>query len=395
MSRFRFELAQPADDAELRQIMAATPMPGQIAVSLRREPSWFDAAVVDGQFRQVVACRDLRTGRLIGFGCRSIREVYINGQPGSVGYLSSLRALPDHRNLGLLARGYAAFRDLHGDGRVPFYLTTIAAGNRTALNVLTSGRAGLPNYRPAGAYFTVAVTRPRRRAARSSRGVSVRPARPEDLETVLDFLAEVGPRRQFFPRLKAHDFLSPEGSMRGLAFDNLLLAERGGRLVGTLAGWDQSGFRQSVVHAYRGWIRWARPLYNAWGWLCGRPGLPRPGGGFRYLMAALPVVADDDANLFVALLQALRDRTAGGPWAYILVGLHETDPLLRLVQRFQAACYKTHLFVVSWGTAIAAWLAWMAAYLTWSWEASESSWTGSRVPGPNVDHQPLCRSCMP
>jgi hypothetical protein len=348
MSRFQFELAQSADDAELRRIVAATPIPGRIAVSFRREPSWFDAAVVDGQFRQVVVCRDGRTGQLIGFGCRSVRDVYINGQPASVGYLSSLRALPDHRNLGLLSRGFAAFRELHGDGRVPYYLTTIAAGNRTAIDILTSGRAGLPKYHAAGTYYTVALALPRRRTRRSGGGHSVRPARLDDLEAVLAFLADAGPRRQFFPRLGANDFLSAEGTMRGLALENILLAERGGRVVGTLAGWDQSGFRQSVVHAYRDWMHWARPLYNAWGFLRGRPGLPPPGGAFRYLTAALPVVADDDANLFAALLDVLRDRIAGGPWSYLLVGLHETDPLLRLVQRFQAACYKTHLFVVCW-----------------------------------------------
>src|SRR5690348_8142448 len=135
MSAYRFELATPDDDADLRRVLAATPMEGRIAIAFRREPSWFAAAVVDGRFRQVVACRDRETGRIIGFGSRSIREVYLNGRPASVGYLSGLRVLPEHRNLGLVARGYAALRALHADGRVPFYLTTIAAGNETALKI--------------------------------------------------------------------------------------------------------------------------------------------------------------------------------------------------------------------------------------------------------------------
>src|SRR4051794_16637823 len=100
MSRFRFELATPADDADLRHILAATPMPGRIRVGFQREPSWFAAAVVDGHFRQVVACRDSQTGRLIGFGCRSVRRLYVNGAPAEVGYLSGLRVLPEFRNLG-------------------------------------------------------------------------------------------------------------------------------------------------------------------------------------------------------------------------------------------------------------------------------------------------------
>ena len=348
MSRFRFELATPADDADLRQVLDATPMEGRIAVAFRREPSWFDAAVVDGRMRQVVACRDLQSGRIIGFGCRSIREVYVDGRPAHVGYLSSLRLLREYRNFGLVARGYARFRELHGDGRVPFYLTTIAAGNETALRVLTSRRAGLPAYRAAGAYHTVALAVPRRRRATTGGGVTVRPARPEDLPEVLDFLTTAGPRRQFFPRLQPSDFLSPEGTMRGLSFDKLLLAERGGRLIGTLAGWDQHDYRQSVVRAYNGSIRWARPLYNGWSWFCGRPGLPQTGEAFHYLIGALPVVAEDDASIFAALLEALRHQAAGGPWTHVLVGLHEADPLLRVAQRYQAACYVTKLFLVSW-----------------------------------------------
>ena len=323
-------------------------MEGRISLSFCREPSWFAGAAVDGRLRQVIACRDLRTGRIIGFGCRSIRDAYVNGRSSVVGYLSNLRLLPEHRGLGLVARGYAVFRELHGDGRAPFYLTTIGAGNRTALSVLTSGRAGLPAYHPAGAYYTFVVPLPRRRKRSAVGKIDVRPATAEDLPAVLDFLATVAAQRQFFPRLEANDFLSPEGTMRGLSFDKLLLAERGGRLVGTLAGWDQHSYRQTVVCAYHGRLRALRPLYNAWAWFINRPGLPKPGQAFPYLMGALPAVAADDDNTFAALLEDLRRRAAGGPWGYLLIGLHERDPLLRVVQRYQPMCYMTHLFLVCW-----------------------------------------------
>ena len=136
--------------------------------------------------------------------------------------------------------------------------------------------------------------------------------------------------------------------MRGLSLDRVLLAEREGRLVGTLAAWDQHGYRQSVVHAYHGWLRWARPLYNTWAWLLGRPGLPWPGGAFRYLTGALPVVANDEDDIFATLLEVLRDRSTGGPWTHLLIGLHEADPLLRVAQRYQATDYVTHFFLACW-----------------------------------------------
>jgi hypothetical protein len=368
MTRFQFELAGPADDADLRLVLASTPMAGRMAVSFQREPSWFGGAVVDGFSRQVVACRDQNTGRIFGFGCRSLRELYVNGEPATVGYLSGLRVLPEYRNRGLVARGYAFFRQLHQDGRTPFYLTTIAEGNETALRILTSGRAGLPRYHPAGRCHTVAIALPRRgpgfRPARSgpnrqagSLPHEIRPAGSTDLSAVLEFLNTVGRRRQFFPLYHREDFLAPDGLLRGLELNRLLLAERGGRLMGMVAAWDQHAYRQHVVHAYTGWLRSLRPLYNILAWLRGSAGLPAAGQPLRTLMAALPLVVNDDPAIFADLLTALRDHCGGGPWTHLLVGLHEHDPLLPVARRFQCACYASLLFLVCWPDGDAARLA--------------------------------------
>jgi hypothetical protein len=355
MSRYQFELATPADDADLRHVLAATPMEGRISVTFRREPSWFAAAAVDGPFRQVVAARDLATGRIFGFGCRSIRQAYINGLPGAVGYLSNLRVLAAYRKRGLVARGYAFFRTLHQDGRVPYYLTTIADGNDAALATLTSGRAGLPSYHPTGRYITVVIPlhRSGNGADRPARGtaahdVTVRSARPDDLPAMLDFLATEGARRQFFPCYQAEDFLAPDGKLQGLGWDSLVLAERRGRIVGTLAGWDQHAYRQTLVNGYRGWLGRVRPLYNVFCKLRGIAGLPAPGSSLRYLLATLPLVADDEPDVFAALLNRVRARAAGGPCSHLLVGLHEADPLLRLACRYESARYVTRLYLVCW-----------------------------------------------
>jgi hypothetical protein len=324
-------------------------MPGRIAVGFRREPSWFAAAVVEGYFRQVVACRDLDTGRLIGFGCRSIRRVYLNGQPADIGYLSSLRVLPAYRNIGLVARGYAFFRKLHADCRVPFYLTTIAEGNETALKILTSGRAGLPTYHPAGRYHTIALALPRRPPNVSELpGVSLRPATADDLPALRDLLATEGPRRQFFSRYEHDDFLSAEGRLRGLTLDQIILAERSGRPVGMIAAWDQHAIRQSVIEGYSGWLKWVRPVYNTWQSMRGASALPAPGQPLRYLSAALPLVADNDPDVFAALLAEVRRRFGGGPASHLLIGLHEADPLLPIARRWETACYTTFLYLVAW-----------------------------------------------
>lgn len=348
MSRYRFELATRADDADLRHILAETPMPGTIVVSFRREPSYFDA-VVDGPFHQVVAARDTESGRLVGFGARAVRQRYVNGQSEPIGYLSSLRLLAEHRNRGLVARGYAYFRKLHADARTRLYLTTIAEGNPVALDLLTSGRAGLPAYHFAGRYHTVALPliRAGRRNLPAQGRITIREARVEDVPAVVAFLEQEGPRRQFFPRYEASDFFTEQGCFRGLRPGDLLLAYRDGGLVGTLAGWDQRGYRQTVVHGYRLSLRWARPFYNGWARLRGQPRLPAPGESFGYLTAALPVVACNDPEVFRSLLEALRSR-ASPEVSYLLVGLHEDDPLLPVLRAYQATWYTTRLYLVCW-----------------------------------------------
>jgi hypothetical protein len=359
MSQYRFDLATPADDADLRRVLAQTPMPGPFAVSFRREPSYFAAAGVDGRFRQVVAARDCTADRVVGFGSRTISERFINGRPESIGYLGGLRLLAAHRNRGLVARGFAYFRRLHADGRARLYLTTIAERNEPALRILTSGRAGLPTYHFAGCYHTATLPLRAKRGRGPFSGrtrkrspspfcTQVRAARIDDVPEILAFLTAVGPRRQFFPCYRAEDFFGAEGALRDLEPADLLLAFRAGQLVGTLAAWDQHSFRQTVVDGYPAYLGWTRVLYNGWARWTGRPRLPPPGSALRYLTAALPVVADDDADVFAALLDALLVRGAEKAGEYVLLGLHEADPLLRVVRNYRAVWYTTQLYLVCW-----------------------------------------------
>lgn len=348
MSRYRFELAGPADDADLRHVLANTPMPGDIALTFCREPSFFAAPGVDGFATQVVACRDTSTGRIVGFGCRSLRRQYVNGEPATIGYLSTLRLLAEHRSLGLLALGYRFFRELHRDGQTPLYLTTIAEGNEAALKLLTSGRAGLPAYHAAGRYHTVAI--PIGGIARPPMpdGMRLTVAAEADWPRIVGFLRIWEPRRQFFPCYDVPD-LAAGGALQGLAATDVLCAWRGYELVGVLGGWDQQDYRQTIVHSYSGRMRWLRPIYNTWQRLRESPPLPRAGEWISYLTAALPIVADADCEVFDLLLRTLLSRAAERNAAdFLAVGLAEGDPLLPVLDRVGGTRYVTRVFHVVW-----------------------------------------------
>jgi hypothetical protein len=348
MSRYRFELATEADDEQLRRVLAAAPMDGDVSVSFQREPSYFDAAVVGGDFVQTVVGRLSATGEIVGFGVRSVRTMFVNGQPRPIGYLSTLRLLPEHRNLGLIARGYRFFAELHDDRSTSLYLTTIAEGNDRAVDVLTRGRAGLPPYHKAGRFFTFVIPpRQRRSNGTTVADVIVRSAVMDDLPAIVEFLNEYGRRRQFFPCYDAADFFQPRCTFRDLQTGDILLAVRDRRIVGTLGMWDQSGFRQSVVHRYSRRLQWTRPAFNLWARLRGMPRLPPVGETFPAVNAAIPVVADDDPAVYAELFNAAA-RWLAESSRHLLLGLHETDPLLPVAAKHAAAKYVTRLYYVCW-----------------------------------------------
>ena len=163
------------------------------------------------------------------------------------------------------------------------------------------------------------------------------------------FLRPVGPSRQCFPCYRSDEFFTSQGTFMNFGAADLLLAFRGRRLVGMLGGWDQSGFRRSVVERYNSHLRWSRRAYNTWAKFCGQPTLPKPGESLRCLTAAVPLVHDDDELVFAMLLQEMRTRAAAvGSHDYLLLGLHESDPLLPVVKRYRSQEYVTKVFVVCW-----------------------------------------------
>ncbi len=86
--RFEFALTTEADDGELRALLRHISMPGNITLAFLREPSFFLAEQAGSAASQVIICKDRQKGQLVGIGSRSIRCVYIDGKPASVGYLS-------------------------------------------------------------------------------------------------------------------------------------------------------------------------------------------------------------------------------------------------------------------------------------------------------------------
>ena len=347
MSRFEFNLATQEDDHALRELLASMPMQGNIELAFAREPSYFGASGVDGEFVQIVAARDTISKQIIGMGSRAISGCYVNGQVTEIGYLSGLRLLPEYRGkAAILARGYRFFRELHEDRRARFYLTTIAADNERAIEVLASQRAGLPVYLPVGRYYTLTIS-PRRPHSLLNT-ITIRKANSDDGPRIIEFLNEQGPTRQFFPAYDRCEFFDAPRRLIGLKNDSILLAEVDGRLVGTLGLWDQSKFKQSLVCGYSKHVRMGRPFYNGYAAIFGKPMLPKVGESLNFRYAAIPVIANSDPHIAESLISSacniLREQSVN----FLAAGFHERDPLLPIFRRYSGLEYVTLVYLVHW-----------------------------------------------
>lgn len=355
-SGLNFDLVDDSEESQLRALLRETPLGGAIQATLRREPRYFDGAVVEGPFHQVLAARrgqsDLAVSdSIVAMATRSVRMRYVNGVATPVGYLGGLRIRESARKGLVIARGFQKLKQLHEDGRTDFYLTTVTEGNAAAIDVLTKGRAGLPGYHELGRYLTLILPTHSWQIHRQDPTLQIRPLQERELPDLVAFLNREGQTRLFFPVLDEHDFLTKTSTYRGLSLEQILCAWRDGKIVGTLAAWDQSVFKQSHVERYTGHWRWSRHLYNPLAQCLRLPRFPAPGDRLRNVILALPVVENSDPAVWQQLLHQVRHLSVTKQNESLALGLFEHDPLVPFARRSTVHCYETHLYIVSWDPA--------------------------------------------
>lgn len=347
MSDYHFELATAADDAPLRRILRENVMPGDVALSYEREPNFFWGCDTHGPFCQTLVGRQRSTGTVTGFVCRAVRPYWLNGDLVKIGYLSQLRIDAPYQGRWWLPAGFRALQRLHEDKEVKAYLATITEGNRIAEGLLVKNpRPHYPLFSRLGTIWTLALLTTMQ-APRAPHGITIEWATEETADELFDFYHRHSKSYNLYPEVGRQGLNSP--LLRGLPINEFVMVRRNGELLGVGAFWDQSGYKQSVVRGYQGWLKRLRPFLNFVGKaLHPNPILPAPGDPIRFGYGSFLLTARHDTEVYRALLDTLRYRAWECGKAFLMVGMLSTDEYRSTIERYWHILYRSELYLVTW-----------------------------------------------
>ena len=339
--RVCFAVATEDDDADIRRLLRANPMPGKISLSLEREPDFFADANLPGETKQTIIARD--GNRIVCMGSCTIRQRFVNGEPRRVGYLGGLRL--DASQAGrfdILRRGYEFFHELQADTPADFYFTSIAADNERARTLLERGLPGMPSYEFIGEYVTVLLSAKGRHSVQNIEEDIAPPA-----GQLIALLNNNNCTQQFTP-CWSEDELSALQQL-GLQPDDFRFIREDGRIVAGAALWNQRMFKQTVVRGYTPSLTLARPALNLAARFTRGTKLPTVGQTLTNAFVSHLAIAPDKPDTLTKLLTKLREIAAQRKIELLTLGFAANDPRLTVVRRnFRCREYHSRLYIVRW-----------------------------------------------
>ncbi len=341
--------ANAGDNAALLELATACPMDGDIAFAVSRGPDFFALNRLEGsRWRLGVAESD---GRIAGCIMGAAPMTYLHGRPSLTLYAGDLKVHPTLRGVGvadaLTEWVIAAFHEL-GTADTPI-LITILGGNR-AMERRTGGRGGVAPFTRFATICAFSIPLLWPRSSRAREAIRVSPATDADIDEMASLWRRVAPGRQFAPTFDADELQAWIAGAPGLDIRDYRVARGSdGRIVGFMAWWDQSVFKQSRVLRYSPRLAVVRAAINGITRLSGGVGLPNVGEPLRYRTALHVCVPTGRPDILRSLIRSSCAELRAEGYAFATVGLDVHDPLCAAMSGLGAQPTDVNAYVVTPG----------------------------------------------
>jgi GNAT superfamily N-acetyltransferase len=234
-------LALREDNEGLLALTRATPMAGNIALRIDRDPDFFALLYARGEpVVYVAVCEQ----EIIGCFSAVIHEAYVRGALERICHAQDLKVHPRFMGRRISLRLIAAIESHLRQEKIDLCFSLVARGNRRVEPVL-DGRHGTPREVHLGQFLVDQLLpspfRPRELRYR------IDLAKREDLPAIASMLDIQSRARQFAPRIQAADLEPALEVDRPEGFARMLVAWDGNEIVATLTMEDTSHLRQNVL----------------------------------------------------------------------------------------------------------------------------------------------------
>jgi acetyltransferase (GNAT) family protein len=341
--RIEIRPAGEADNPGLLALTRITPMAGTISLRIDRDPDFFALLRLRGRSKVFVAARG---PEVIGCLSAALRTAYLAGAPETIAYVGDMKVHPSFSGSLVAVRLVQALAaDLRRAG-VDLGFAVAADGNHRVLPLL-AGRVGTPRWVPLGRFLVNGLVPSPFQG--SSKGYTIDTAQAADLPAIAALLDRFHRARQFAPQLQEDEIAEILSAALEQPFPRTFVARRGQCVVATLTLCDTGAVKRNVLLSAPGSLRLALALLG----VATRPfpgfPLPRMGQALRLLSVRYAACEDQDRAALEALLALARTQAFRHRFTFLMLGLHERDPLRSLVRGIPRFTFSSQAFATSLG----------------------------------------------
>ncbi|OFZ51960.1 MAG: hypothetical protein A2381_01500 [Bdellovibrionales bacterium RIFOXYB1_FULL_37_110] len=348
IGKLTFKIASHEDNSKIIKFLKMCPSHGHMQIALDRGPHFFEAMEVEGLINLPVICIDSTTSQIVSMGSISEKKCFLNNCEHPIGYLSSLRSLPEVQRSTLLARGYQFFYQIHRKLECKIYVTTILEDNYNAIKVLTSRKAGLPAYNDWGRIHTLMV-KIGKNTWKAKNGLTYERAKIEDIPDILNLIKSESQKRQFVTSYSEDHLISKTGLLRGLDVGDIRLLRSNGKIVALTGIWNQNAFRRWHVVRYSSSFMFLKMIWNQYAKISRYPRFPDEAEIIDYRFLSFLTILNNNVDYLETLLFYIwKEFNLKRPNPLAMIALHEKDPLLKVFQKYPSYDLKSRLYVVNW-----------------------------------------------
>jgi predicted N-acetyltransferase YhbS len=288
----------------------------------------------------------VRGPQVIGCISAALRTAYISGVPETIAYIGDMKVHPSFSGSLVAVR---LIKALEADLRlnsIDLCFCVAADGNHRVMP-LFEGRLGMPRWVRLGRFLVNGlVPSP---FTGHSKHYPIDAAQAADIPALTSLLDRFHRTRQFAPQLAEDEIAQTLSNSPAEPFPRTFVARIGHRVVATLTLCDTASVKRNVLLNAPASLKAALALLRVVAAPFPDFRVPRMGQALRLLTARYAACEDAHHPALEALLALARAEAFRHGFSFLMIGLHESDPLRSLVRGIPRFTFSSLALATSLG----------------------------------------------